>query len=187
MTTEVVRAAAVMSGFGRPWGIAGGWAIDLFLGRQTRPHADIDVAVLRDDQRRLRAHLAGAARIEKVVEHRLDAWAPDETLELPIHEVHVCWPDGHQLEFLLNERDGDADEWLFRRDARVRRAMDAAFGSRDGVPYLAPEIVLLYKSKSPRATDEADFAAVVPRLSDEQRGWLREALRVTMPDYVWRW
>jgi hypothetical protein len=30
-----------------PWWIAGGWAIDLFLGRETRPHGDLDVGVLR--------------------------------------------------------------------------------------------------------------------------------------------
>ena len=30
-----------------PWWIAGGWAIDLFLDRETRPHADLDVGVLR--------------------------------------------------------------------------------------------------------------------------------------------
>ena len=28
-----------------PWWIAGGWAIDLYLGRQTRPHEDIDVLI----------------------------------------------------------------------------------------------------------------------------------------------
>jgi Aminoglycoside-2''-adenylyltransferase len=32
-----------------PWWIAGGWAIDLFLGRQTRRHEDIDVLILRQD------------------------------------------------------------------------------------------------------------------------------------------
>src|SRR3954467_9622826 len=32
-----------------PWWIAGGWAIDLFLDRETRPHADLDVGVLRRD------------------------------------------------------------------------------------------------------------------------------------------
>jgi Aminoglycoside-2''-adenylyltransferase len=38
-----------------PWWIAGGWAIDLFLGRQTREHEDIDVQILRRDQQVIRA------------------------------------------------------------------------------------------------------------------------------------
>ena len=40
-----------------PWWIAGGWAIDVYLGRQTREHADIDVSVLRADHRKLAALL----------------------------------------------------------------------------------------------------------------------------------
>ncbi|HEV2736058.1 MAG TPA: hypothetical protein VGV85_14520, partial [Longimicrobiaceae bacterium] len=48
--------AAAMRGFGAPWCVAGGWALDLFLGRATRPHADVDLALFRDDQARLREH-----------------------------------------------------------------------------------------------------------------------------------
>ena len=33
-----------------PWWIAGGLAIELFVGRALRPHADIDVLLLRKDQ-----------------------------------------------------------------------------------------------------------------------------------------
>jgi DNA-binding transcriptional LysR family regulator len=54
-----LAVAGLMEGFGRPWCIAGGWAIDLFLGRQTRPHKDVEIAIFRDDQRRLFEHLAG--------------------------------------------------------------------------------------------------------------------------------
>lgn len=32
------------------WGIAGGWALDLHLGKQSRAHDDIDVIILRDEQ-----------------------------------------------------------------------------------------------------------------------------------------
>ena len=51
--------------------IAGGWAIDLFLGRQTRPHHDLDIQILRRDQAALRGlladwdlHLAGDGRLQ---------------------------------------------------------------------------------------------------------------------------
>jgi GNAT superfamily N-acetyltransferase len=33
----------------RAW-VAGGWALDLFLGRQTRPHVDTDIVIRRSDQ-----------------------------------------------------------------------------------------------------------------------------------------
>jgi hypothetical protein len=31
-----------------PWS-AGGWALDLFVGAQSRPHDDLDVRILRRD------------------------------------------------------------------------------------------------------------------------------------------
>ena len=40
-----------------PWGIAGGWAVDLFLDRLTRGHQDIEVAIFRDDQLVLQDYL----------------------------------------------------------------------------------------------------------------------------------
>lgn len=48
-----------MEGFSRPWFVAGGWAIDLFLDRVTREHSDIEIAVLREDQLALQRHLVG--------------------------------------------------------------------------------------------------------------------------------
>ena len=37
----VAEVSAALTGFDRPWWIAGGWAIDLHLGQQTRAH-DVD-------------------------------------------------------------------------------------------------------------------------------------------------
>ena len=54
------------------------------------------------------------------------------------------------------------DQWLFRRDARLCRPLSTiGRQTEDGLPYLAPEIQLLYKAKAPRPKDEADFARVL--------------------------
>jgi len=37
--------------------IEGGWGVDALLGRQTRPHADLDILILQKDVRRLRETL----------------------------------------------------------------------------------------------------------------------------------
>ena len=50
--------ADVLRGLPVPWWISGGWAIELFLGRRTRRHYDLDVTILRRDQLALRRHLA---------------------------------------------------------------------------------------------------------------------------------
>ena len=33
-----------------PWWIAGGWAIDLFIGHKIREHKDIEILIKRKDQ-----------------------------------------------------------------------------------------------------------------------------------------
>ena len=184
MNAGLARVATVMKDFPGPWGIAGGWTIDLFLQRETRSHSDIDVAILRGDQRHLRARLL-VGHTEKVVEHHLSPWLVGEELQPPLHEVHATWPDGFHLEFLLNDHDHDTQKWLFRRDHRIGRSLAAAFVSGAGIPYLAPEIVLLYKSKGPAAKDDADLASALPHLSAEQRRWLEGALHLSAPGHPW--
>jgi hypothetical protein len=164
---DLFRAAKIMHGFRGRWGIAGGWAIDLFVGRQMRPHADVDVAILRDDQARLRERLSDT-RVDKVVDGQLVPWESGERLTLPIHEVHVTWPDGFHLEFLLNEWDSVSEEWMFRRAPRIRRSVDRVFSMGRGLPRLAPEVVLLYKSKGSGPKDDADFAAAVELMTPQQ-------------------
>ncbi len=136
------------------WWIAGGWAIDLFVGRQTREHDDIDVQVLRRDQHVVRAALQGWDVQAAHPEERGRAWpfrewTPNTPLDPAVHDV---WCRPHKtapwaLQLMIADTDGE--EWLFRRDRRIRRPL-AGIGrhSADGIPYLAPEIQLLYKSRN---------------------------------------
>lgn len=39
------QAAERLHGVGVPWCVAAGWALDLFRGKQTRPHGDLELAV----------------------------------------------------------------------------------------------------------------------------------------------
>ena len=54
-----------------------------------------------------------------------------------------------------------------------------------GLPYLAPEIVLLFKAKHLEARDRLDFENALPGLSMEARRWLRDAIENTHPDHEW--
>lgn len=102
-----------------PWWIAGGHAIDLFSGRTTRAHGDVDVGCFRADLTLLRAALEGwsvfAAHAGRLARLRADA--------SPGPEVHSVWcrPEGASvwwLEILLDEREGE--DWVYRRCLRVR-------------------------------------------------------------------
>ena len=53
----------------------------------------------------------------------------------------------------------------------------------EGVPYLSPELQLLYKSKGPRPKDDVDAAEVTPALDDRQRDLLSRLLE---PDHAWQ-
>ena len=49
----------VLGGLTVPWWIAGGYAIEAFVGRAFREHEDIDAGLLRCDQLAVQRHLRG--------------------------------------------------------------------------------------------------------------------------------
>jgi aminoglycoside-2''-adenylyltransferase len=174
-----------------PWWIAGGWAIDLFLGRQTREHEDIDVQILRRDQRVIRA-LFGAWDVQAALPPPRDeawpfrSWDLDEALDAEIHDVWCRAEPAQPWALQLMIADTQDDSWLFRRMPAIRRPVDSiGCVADDGIPYLAPEIQLLYKAKGRRPKDESDFAHALPMLTEERRHWLRNALIETHPGHPW--
>jgi hypothetical protein len=177
-----------MADFPRPWWVAGGWAIDLFVGRVTRGHEDLEVGVFREDQQALRDHLAGW-EVKKCVS-RPDggewvAWEEGEWLELPIHQLLALQAiaDPPEFEFFLNDVvDG---QWKFRRTGYTRPVEEICLCSTHGIPILAPEIQLLYKAKWHREKDEHDFRIALQAMSEAQRGWLRTALERNHPEDPW--
>jgi hypothetical protein len=56
----VGSASDALDGAGLEHWFFGGWAVDLWVGRLTRPHEDIDVLVWRRDEKRIHEVLQGA-------------------------------------------------------------------------------------------------------------------------------
>jgi hypothetical protein len=161
------------------WWIAGGYAIEQFVGHVLRPHGDIDVLVLRRDRAAVRSMLADWDCWAADPPGTLRPWPVDESLPLAVSDVW-CRPNRDapwRLQLMFD--DGEGDRWRSRRCAAVTRPL-SGLGQRDGggIPFLAPEVQLFYKAKAPRAKDELDFAAVLPLLSQPQRVWLRDAVTV---------
>jgi hypothetical protein len=178
--------AELLAGFDAPWWIAGGWALDLYLGVETRPHDDVDVALLRRDQHALHRHLEGWDLRYATAGHRLVPW-DGRPLAPPVHGV---WAPRSRdtdapwtFEVLLDEHD--ADRWVYRREPAIARPLAELGATRDGIPFLRPEVVLLYKSKEPTPKDDRDIDAVRPRLPERGRSWLASALAVTAPGHRW--
>lgn len=171
-----------MNGFSHSWWVAGGWAIDLHIGSQQRQHKDVDLAVLRKDQKALRDCFSHWS-FKKIINSEFYNWESNEYIESPVHEVHAT-NNGEHIEFLLNE--SDEDSWLFRRNPTVTMPLDKVTRmSLDGIPYLCAEIVLLYKAKTLRSYDEEDFERVIQMLDSGAKEWLANSLEICHPKHQW--
>jgi aminoglycoside-2''-adenylyltransferase len=167
-----------------PWWIAGGWALDLYIGQQGRPHKDLDIGILRRDAPSVLAALDGWEFFEA---RGGELFGP--LTGAPREDVNSLWgrrvrTSEWVLELLLDDAEGD--EWVYRRDRRLRRPLDAVIRyDAQRTPYLAPEIQLLYKSSHIRAEDELDFERVSALLDDASRRWL--CLALSQLDGQHRW
>lgn len=177
-----------MAGCPCPWSVSSGWALDLFLGRVTRIHHDVDLIVDRSDQSALRTYLeARGYEMVTPLAGRLEPWPPHMRLELPRHQVHAH-RENDFIDILLTDFAGGC--WFYRRDPAIVRTLARSFRTtEDGTRYLAPELVLLFKSKNTghgaRPQDQHDYEAVLPHLDAEARAWLQWALTATDPQHPW--
>jgi hypothetical protein len=161
-------------------------AIDRVLGRVTREHDDLDIAVFRKHEGLVRAWLArwelwcGGSPGSGL--NRLDI---EDRLPYDLHGIWCRRQESEPWSFeILLEESTDKD-WLYRRNHLVTLPLDETIQGAQGIPVMAPQVVLLYKSKSPRQRDWADFNAALPLLSARQREWLKSALSEAHPACPW--
>jgi hypothetical protein len=178
------EVACYLAGITTPWCVAAGWALDLFHGRRTRAHGDIEIAIpaagFPEVRSRFRGYVFDAAGSGRIWE--------DATPEV-LAAVHQTWlRDPATGNYLLDvfREPHDGDTWICRRDKRIRFPYsEIIHHSEDGIPYLAPELVLLFKAKHARQKDQADFAAAAPLMTPAQRNTLAQLLARTHPGHRW--
>jgi len=177
--------ASAMVGFDRPWCIAGGWALDLWLGRETRLHGGVKIAVLRDHQIELRNYLNDWKFQIITLDGRLVQWKDrQQMLMLPVTQLIAKDGAGEQCAVWLQESDGI--DWMFRTnfDVRMNLARWIVEGTR-GLPVMHPALVLFGKSQVDSQKNELDFRSVVERMDEAQREWLKVALLRNDPFHQW--
>ena len=168
-----------------PWWIAGGWALELFAETQIRVHKDLDIGVLRRDAVRAVSVLTDW----EVFEARNGTLTPLQFGQEPRASVNSLWcrfkgAKEWGMELMLN--DAEDNFWVYRRDRRIRSPLEVAIRrNREGIPYLAPEIQLLFKSHATRRQDLDDFEFILPILDASACAWLRDALTNTAPLHPW--
>jgi hypothetical protein len=168
-----------------PWWIAGGRALDMFLGHETRTHVDIDVAVLRRDQQ---GFCEALAKWDFQIAHAGEfiPWKRGETVDLEHHEIWARETADGPWRLVVHFEESEGKRWAYRRDRRIGLNV-ADLGRRDayGIQFIRPEVTLLYKSESPRPVDETDFLYALPHLDVAQKGWLAAALYTIDPKHRW--
>ena len=185
---DVIQASQIFSIYKKAWAVCGGWAIDLYLGRVTRPHKDIDFFIPRKDQLVIQECLSSLGwSLEKAHKGQNIPWQAGEWIDLPVHTIWCknskSSPDFFEL--LFNEVDDT--NLLFRRDFSITLPFEKVIITSElGIPILAPEIVVLYKSSNaeePR--NSMDFKNVLPNFLPERRDWFGTSLRKLYPDHIW--
>lgn len=167
--------------------VAGGWALDLFADRVRRPHSDVDVVVLaRDLDQVAKTFTTPRPTVELPETGVRRPWAPGEVLT-PGPNALVFPDDTHPSPIQILFAASDADEWVYHRGrGRIRKPLaEITLRSPDGIPYLAPEVVLLFKSRGGRPKDHADFDDVAHLLDPARRRWLVERIAPRYPDHPW--
>jgi hypothetical protein len=179
-----------------PWYVAAGWALDLFRGQQTREHEDLEMGLpdtpeafgqVRQALHGYDIEVAGGPPPGRL-------WPVDSRAFALMHQTwvsEVCQPSAgiprqriYRLDiFREPQRDG---RWVCRRDETITLPYDQIIRrDKNGIPYLAPQIVLLFKAKAARPKDQADLAGTLPLLAPEDRSWLAGTLSRVYPEHEW--
>ncbi len=179
---SVTQVAGLFGDAPFAWCLAGGYAIERFVGVVIRPHDDIDIIVFRDEQLRLQDWLGSWRLYVADPPGTLRQWYKDEFLPVGVHDIwgHQAGVDAWQMQIMLMEAEGS--EWYSRRNPLVRGERANLMTLIDGVPCIRLEIQLLYKSRNPRTKDQQDFYACLPMLNPQAKHWLRQNLTLLYPE-----
>lgn len=174
-----------------PWGLCGGYALEIFAGKALRLHGDIDLS------------LPESARAEAIAFFLSKGWKLYEYRGMgKVKPVTTCTDSeaGRNLMAVLDDHSPvqffpcEEKGLLYHQftpgmtalnflDLLFSKEIRRPFVERDGLPILSPEEALLYKAARPdEESARIDFAAVHPLLDGSQRAWLQAELTAQHPD-----
>lgn len=208
MNSVITKVNDILRDGGFDYAVAGGFAIDLLLGRETRTHGDIDISVFRNQRREAVLHLikkgyeayemlgGGKCRrltAEDTGDERRSVFAIRPACPLvklyPTEDGGVFWMEffhsgirgDEYIELLFTDRENGfitLGGEVFANTEAIRR--------RDGIPFLAPELTLYYKSRDyGREHYEDDFKAALPALSAAEVARLRRMIGADKENHPW--
>jgi hypothetical protein len=204
----ITEANTLLKNGGFDYAFCGGFALELFLNKAIRKHGDIDVSAFWCDRDKIILYMqslgwnvyemrgGGLAHhiinIADQIKAKRNIFCFKDDCELvtlaPASEPnmynlyfdHSGQTKLNFIEFLFN--DSESGNFLYSRNNEISLTLDKAILYSNNFPYLAPELVLLYKSSdTERDGYQKDFDSTFFEMSDVQRAWLYNALKVMFP------
>lgn len=171
--------------FSRGWYVVGGWALDIWQGRRTRHHEDLEFCVLPNHIDLCRRKLS-SLEFFSVIDERLvhlpsNEPAPADLWQLWGADMAAgCW----RVDMMMER--GSQEFWSYKRHPAIQLPRTAAIRiNSSGISYLAPALVLLFKAKYMRQKDLEDFSNAAPKLGAQEIIDLIHWLDVTQPGHAW--
>ncbi len=178
---SVDHVVAVLADAPFTWCLAGGYAVEQFLGVSIRQHGDIDIVVYRDQQVIMQGWLKGWTLYAADPPGALRLWHEREFLPVGIHDIwgHQNHSEAWQLQIMLAEVDNE--DWFSRHNPLIRGSRKTMITLYQGIPCMRIEIQLLFKARNHRPKDDQDFYTCLPYLDMEAKAWLKDRLLILHP------
>lgn len=218
MSFMIEEVAKLMGNIVGEWAICGGYAIDLFVGESTRLHKDIDIAVFWSDRKQIvdnflnngwRIFEPDNGLLREILNIQDDLCIEDNLWCIKrnsnSYKINKVYDNFYKItterkqqniidfiELLFNRKEDEL--FLYKRNPSISLS-NAIYYTKENIPYLVPEMVLLYKSTFVKFTESTqkndiemvanyrhDFNIAIKYLSEKQRNWLRDALNISFPN-----
>jgi hypothetical protein len=150
------------------WILCGGCSLDVILGKQIRPHGDVDIGVFRSQ---LEACLRSIGTEQvflcsppggKVV------W-DGSAVDAAVHDIWISDPLREHWLMQIMVFDDEGERVFYRRDRRISWSKRSHSFKIRNVNVLNPIITLLYKANKPKIEDKdiSDIVALIQAAPNE--------------------
>ena len=211
MDKLITQAHELLKGTGISYAICGGHALALFAGKKYRDNNDIDITIMDCHRHKALQFLAakgwglyaryvdaryiGVRSVTDRLLHLIDD--PTSAEWDDCDKVSAVLPDSHAKPVLIERAGVHVFKFEEPRAAKLDyikivfdkpQANENAILHANGVPYLAPELVLYIKTPEfyslhplHKSKTELDFKTIMPLLPSESREWLLGAINAAYP------
>jgi len=145
------------------WFVDGGESLDLFLGRKTRTHEDLDIGILSTDVKWILNTLVSEG-FEVLIANRNLSKLDLENIDISDYNYWVSDGSSYKLQVLVYRVDGN--DVYFRRNAEIRWPLSNFILEKEGVRIINPLVAYAFKvtTSGPEVKDLQDIS--------ELTGWL---------------